>query len=91
MDFFKILSDVGFPIASAIMAGYFIFLTLKFILAGVSGHVKTIETMVVRLDKRVGQMNNDISRLDLKISHALGLQPHYERVSRAVAGDQRKD
>lgn len=35
MDFFKLVADVGFPIASAIAAGYFVFLTLKFIFAEV--------------------------------------------------------
>jgi len=34
-DAFKLISDVGFPIASALAGGYFVFLTLKFILSGV--------------------------------------------------------
>ena len=39
-EFFKLVADVGFPIASALAAGYFVFLTLKFILAGVTGSVE---------------------------------------------------
>ena len=35
MDFLKLVGEVGFPIAGAIAAGYFVFLTVKFILAGV--------------------------------------------------------
>jgi len=34
MDFLSIVSEVGFPIAGAGAAGYFVFLTVKFILAG---------------------------------------------------------
>jgi hypothetical protein len=35
MDIFKLIAEVGFPIAAALAGGYFVFLTLKFILAGV--------------------------------------------------------
>jgi hypothetical protein len=35
LDFLQIVSEVGFPIAAAVAAGYFVFLCLKFILAGV--------------------------------------------------------
>ena len=35
-DFFKLVAEVGFPIAAAMAGGYFVFLTLKFILAGVT-------------------------------------------------------
>jgi len=31
MDFFSLVAEVGFPIASALAGGYFVFLTLKFI------------------------------------------------------------
>ena len=40
MDFFKLVAELGFPIAGACAAGYFVFLTLKFILAGVTSSVK---------------------------------------------------
>ena len=38
-QFFKLVADVGFPIAAALAAGYFVFLTLKFILDGVTSSV----------------------------------------------------
>lgn len=91
MDFVQLISDVGFPIAGAIAAGYFIFLTLKFILVGVNGAISSINGMIKRLDHRVESMNTDIQRLDVKISHALGLQPDYDRISRAELNDQRID
>jgi hypothetical protein len=91
MDFVQVISDVGFPIAGAIAAGYFIFLTLKFILVGVNGAISSINGMIKRLDHRVESMNTDIQRLDVKISHALGLQPDYDRISRAELNDQRID
>ena len=41
MDFFQLVTDVGFPIAAAVAGGFFVFLTLKFILAGVLDSIKT--------------------------------------------------
>ena len=45
-DFFKLVAEVGFPIAAAISAGYFVFLTLKFILAGVTSSVNGIKGII---------------------------------------------
>lgn len=91
MDFIKLLSDLGFPIAAAIAAGYFVFLTLKFILASVTSSIKSMSSIITALDARVDTMNNQVQRIDVKISHALGLQPDYERIARAEQSDQRKD
>ena len=43
MEFLTIVGEVGFPIAGAIAAGYFVFLTIKFILAGVTGGVNGLK------------------------------------------------
>ena len=43
------------------------------------------------LDSRVDTMTNDLQRVDVKISHALGIQPDYYRISRAEQADQRRD
>lgn len=91
MDIFTLISEVGFPAAASSIAGYFVFLTIKFILAGVTSNVKHIGSMLDRLRNRVGTMNNDVHKLDIRISHALGIQPSYDRISRARREDQRID
>ena len=91
MDFLKLVTEVGFPIAAALAAGYFVFLTLKFILAGVTSSVQGMGGIIKGLDSRVDTMNNQVQRIDVKISHALGLQPDYDRIARAEQADQRKD
>ncbi len=50
MDFLTLVSEVGFPIAGALAAGGFVFLTLKFILAGVTGSVTTLKNIIGQLD-----------------------------------------
>jgi hypothetical protein len=90
-EFLKLVADVGFPIAGSIAAGYFVFLTLKFILAGVTSSVNSMGGIIKGLDSRVDTMTNQLQRIDVKVSHALGLQPDYDRIARAEQVDQRKD
>jgi hypothetical protein len=91
-EFFKLVADVGFPIAAAIAAGYFVFLTLKFILAGVTGSIGGMKGIITALDNRVKTMNHDVIRIDTVVSNALGLKPDIDRISRADGKDDaRKD
>lgn len=92
MDFFKLVGDVGFPIAAAMAGGYFVFLTMKFILDGVKSSVKGLSGIITALDNRIKTMNHDIIRIDTLISDALGIQPDVERIARADGkNDARKD
>ncbi len=91
-EFFKLVADVGFPIAAALAAGYFVFLTLKFILAGVTGSISGMRGIIKSLDNRVKTMNHDVIRIDTVVSNALGLRPDIDRISRADGKDDaRKD
>ena len=83
MDVFKIIGEVGFPMAAAMGGGYFIFLTLKFILAGVTSSVNGIKGIVMALDNRVKTMNHDVIRIDTLMSNALGIRPDLDRIARA--------
>lgn len=91
-EYFKLIAEVGFPIAAAIGAGYFVFLTLKFILAGVTGSVNGIKNIIMALDNRVKTMNHDVIRIDTVVSNALGLKPDVDRIARADGkNDARRD
>ena len=91
-DFFKLVADVGFPIAAAVAAGYFVFLTLKFILAGVTSSVSGMKGIITSLDNRVKTMNHDVVRIDTVVSNALGLKPDISRIARADGkNDARRD
>lgn len=91
-EFFKLVAELGFPIAAALAAGYFVFLTLKFILAGVTGSVKGMAGIITALDNRVKTMNHDVIRIDTIVSNALGLKPDVDRIARADGkNDARRD
>ncbi len=91
-EFFKLVAEVGFPIAAAIAAGYFVFLTLKFILAGVTSSVNGLKGIIGALDNRVKTMNHDVIRIDTIVSNALGLKPDVDRIARSDGkNDARRD
>ena len=92
MDFFKLVGELGFPIAAALAAGYFVFLSLKFILDGVSGSVSGMKGIITALDNRVKTMNHDVVRIDTLMSNALGVRPDVDRIARADGKtDARRD
>lgn len=92
MDFFTLVGEVGFPIAAAMAAGYFVFLTLKFILAGVTSSIKGMSGIILALDNRIKTMNHDIIRIDTLMSNALDVEPDTDRIARADGkNDARKD
>lgn len=92
MDAFLSIMDVGFPIASALAGGFFVFLTLRFILDGVLSNIKTQRGFVKALDNRVKTMNNELVRIDLLVSHAFNIKPDLDRIARSDGQkDSRKD
>ena len=90
-DWITHLIDLGFPIAGACIAGFFIFLVFKFILAGVTSSVISMKSMIGRLDRRIDTMNNQLIQIDSKVSVALGIEPEYDRIARADRKDLRRD
>ena len=82
MDIFEFISEVGVPIGSALIMAFFIFLTLKYILESVQGQVSSLTGIIGGLENRVRMMNNDMIKIDLLVSAALGLRPDIDRIAR---------
>jgi hypothetical protein len=81
MNFLTFVSEVGFPIAGAVAAGGFVFITLKFILASVTGSVNGLKNIIQALDNRVQTMNNDLVKIDTLLSHVTGVKPNVDRLA----------
>jgi hypothetical protein len=91
-EYLSLVTDVGFPIVASLAGGYFVFLTLNFILAGVLRDIKQQRMFSIALNNRVKTMNNEIIRIDVKMCQAFDIKPDYERISRADGQkDARKD
>jgi len=91
-EVFLLIADVGFPIAMALIGGFFIFLTIKYILESVIGQVDAIHGIVSSLDNRVKTMNHDMIRMDATLCSVLGIRPDLQRIARANGKeDARRD
>ena len=87
MSFWKLVADLGLPIAATAGMGVFILFIIKYILNGIVGSIKFIESVITQLDNRVKTMNNDLIRIDTLVSHALNVNPDIERIARANGKD----
>ena len=92
MEIFEVIGELGFPIAAAIAGGYFVFLSLRFILEGVMGSVRGLTGIINALYNRVRTMNHDVIRIDTLMSNALHVKPDLDRIARADGkNDARRD
>ena len=90
--FFDLLVSFGLPVAASVVMGFFIFLIIKYILESVVGQVSGMHGIIMSLENRVKNMNNDMIKLDIQISDALNLRQDEERISRADGKeDARRD
>tara|TARA_R100000541_G_scaffold35195_1_gene43560 strand:- start:293 stop:574 length:282 start_codon:yes stop_codon:yes gene_type:complete len=87
-QFVIILAEFGLPVAGSFAMGIFIYIILRYILGSVIGQVQTMHSIITQLDNRVKNMNNDIIKLDVLVSHTLEIPPDEERIARA---DGKKD
>ena len=91
-SFWKLVAELGLPIVAAIGLGAFIMIIIKYILGGIVGKIKFIESVISQLDNRVKTMNNDIVKIDQEVSDQLGLPIDTERVAISDGkSDARKD
>ena len=82
-EVFKLIAEVGAPIAGSLAMGFFIFLVIKQLLEGVVEQVKTLTMFCKSLENRATTMSNEMMKIDLLVSSASELKPDIERISRA--------
>jgi|TARA_R100000234_G_scaffold62681_1_gene38094 hypothetical protein len=83
MEVFELIAEVGLPIASGLIMGFFIFIVMKQMMDGLVDEIKTIQGISKMLITRASIMNNDMIRIDVSVSSALNLAPDLDRISRA--------
>ena len=83
MEVFDLIAEVGLPIASGLIMGFFIFMVMKQMMDGLVDEIKTIQGITNMLITRATIMNNDMIRIDVSVSSALNLAPDLDRIARA--------
>ena len=82
-DPFTLISELGLPIASGLVMGYFIFLVMRQLMNGLVDEIKTVQGISKMLITRASIMNNDMIRIDTSVSSALNISPDLQRIARA--------
>ena len=83
MEVFKLIAEVGAPIAGALVMLWFLFIIMKQKIEDTVTKVKLLESFAKSLTTRVKTINNDVIKLDTAVSAALGLKPDLDRIARA--------
>ena len=83
MEVFKLIAEVGAPIAGALVMLWFLFIIMKQKIEDTVNKVKLLESFAKSLTTRVKTINNDVIKLDTAVSAALGLKPDLDRIARA--------
>ena len=79
----SLISEVGLPIASGLIMGYFIFLIIRQLMNNLVSDIKSVQGITKMLITRASIMNNDIIRIDTVVSSALHIPPDLDRIARA--------
>ena len=83
MEVFDLIAEVGLPIASGLIMGFFIFMIMKQMMDGLVDEINTVQGISKMLITRASIMNNDMIRIDVSVSSALNLAPDLDRIARA--------
>lgn len=83
MDFFNLVGELGLPVASGLVMGYFIFLVMKQLMSGLVSEIKTVQAISKMLITRASIINNDMIRIDTTICSALNIPIDTARIARA--------
>tara|TARA_B100000927_G_scaffold283881_1_gene272110 strand:- start:942 stop:1238 length:297 start_codon:yes stop_codon:yes gene_type:complete len=82
-EILRLITELGLPIAGALVMGFFIFLVMKQLIEKLVNEVKVIEGITKMLITRATVMNNDIIRIDTSVASVMGLSPDLDRIARA--------
>jgi hypothetical protein len=83
VEVFDLIAEVGLPIASGLIMGFFIFMVMKQMMDGLVDEINTIQGISKMLITRASIMNNDMIRIDVSVSSALNLAPDLDRIARS--------
>ena len=79
----SLISEVGLPIASGLIMGYFIFLIIRQLMNNLVSDIQSVQGITKMLITRASIMNNDIIRIDTVVSSTLNIPPDLDRIARA--------
>ena len=87
MDISQAIKDFGFPIIAAMGMGYFIFFIWKWVTETIDPVIGQTMGTLIKLVDRVRMLDNDIIRLNTKLSMVLENEAKLDKARRAELED----
>ena len=81
MDIAAAISDYGFPIIAAMGMGYFIFYVWKWVTTEINPKIGEASSTLIKLVDRIRMLDNDMIRLNTKLSMVLEYQGDIKKVA----------
>lgn len=81
MDLAAAISDYGFPIIAAMGMGYFIFYVWKWVTTEINPKIGEASSTLIKLVDRIRMLDNDMIRLNTKLSMVLEYQGDIKKVA----------
>jgi len=75
------INQYGFPIIAAIGLGYFVFYVWRWVTTDIQPVLGQANTTLIALIDRVRMLDNDMIRLNTKLTMVLEMKAHYEKVT----------
>ena len=89
-NFFDLVQQCGFPIALAVVCGWFIMQAIELVLGSVVKSIKKLTGLLRSMDGRVSQMNVDILDLDDLVSKSLIVESLPKKIHHQVHQEMNK-
>lgn len=89
-NFFDLVQQCGFPIALAVVCGWFIMQAIELVLGSVVKSIKKLTGLLRSMDGRVSQMNVDILDLDDLVSKSLTVESLPKKIHHQVHQEMNK-
>lgn len=89
-DFFGLVQQCGFPIALAVVCGWFIMQAIELVLGSVVKSIKKLTGLIRSMDGRVSQMNIDVLELDKLVSLSLSVDSLPPKIHHQVHQEMNK-
>lgn len=77
-----LINQYGFPIVAAVGMGYFVYFIYTFVTTKLTPLIGETSTILIALIDRIRMLDNDLIRLQQKVSVTLQIQEHEEKLAR---------
>jgi hypothetical protein len=85
-----LINQYGFPIVAAVGMGYFVYFIYSFVTSKLTPLISETSTVLIALIDRVRMLDNDLIRLQQKVSVTLQIKEHKQQAAQEQMENEHK-